>query len=195
MKRVGVFGGSFNPIHLGHLIVAEEARRRLKLSEVCFVPCYNPPHKLLRVGFEDRCRMVELAVEDNPHFTVSRIEGGRKGRSFTVETIRLFKGQHPGDRIYLLMGADQFSELETWRSPEELFKLCRVVVLLRPGYEPSPMRRFAEKAIFLRVPQLEIASSQLRRRLYSGEPVRYLIPPKVSRYIEERSLYTRGGIC
>lgn len=189
MRRVGVFGGSFNPIHLGHLIVAEEARRRLRLSEVCFVPSYNPPHKLLRVGFEDRCRMVELAVEDNPHFTVSRVEEGRKGRSFTVETIRLFKEQHPGDRVYFLMGADQFSELSTWRSPEELFKLCQVVVLLRPGYEPSPRGRFVKEAIFLSVPQLEIASSRLRRRLHRGERVRYLIPQPVIHYIEERGLY------
>jgi nicotinate-nucleotide adenylyltransferase len=189
MRRIGIFGGSFNPIHFGHLVVAQEAWRALKLFQVCFVPGYKPPHKVLKVGFDDRCRMVELATEDNPHFIISRIEEGCRGQSFTVNTIRLLRTQYPSDRLYLLMGADEFAELESWRSPEAIFKLCKVVVLLRPGYHPSRGSRFAKLAIFLKVPQIEIASSQLRRRLRRGEEVRYLIPEPVIGYIKERGLY------
>lgn len=188
--RVGILGGGFNPIHVGHLRAAEEVRERLKLDKIMFVPAYRPPHKQVRNSFEQRTAMVERAIKGNAAFSVSTIERERNGKSFTIETIRLLQQRLPKDRLYFIMGADQFLDIRSWHSPRTLFRLCRIVVINRPGYRPPHrMNLFSRRAQFVRMTPLEISSTDIRRRVARGQSIRYLVPEPVARYIKKHKLY------
>jgi nicotinate-nucleotide adenylyltransferase len=148
-ERIGVFGGGFNPVHVGHLIVAEEIRTAFNLEKIIFIPTAVPPHKTTAnlASFKDRFRMIELAIEDNPYFDVDDIESRLKGKSFTVRTLRNLKEQNPDWDIYFLLGLDNLLEIGTWKEPDSILELASVVVFDRPGYK----REGIDKRIVSRV--------------------------------------------
>jgi nicotinate-nucleotide adenylyltransferase len=190
--RLGVFGGTFDPVHLGHLAGAEQARDHLRLDRVLFIPARVPPHKAAAVANADhRFRMTSLAVLDNPGFEVSDVELRREGPSYTVDTLRALKAEAPEDaRHYLLIGADSARDLVQWKEHETLLEDSTVVVLGRPGVGaedlPPPVGR---RATFLSTPLLGISSTEIRRLVREGKSVRYLVPDGVESYIRSEGLY------
>jgi len=196
--RVGVLGGTFDPIHVGHLAAAEEVRVRLDLERVVFVPAGLPPHKLhLNVTTaEHRSNMVQLAIADNPYFVVSRVDMDRLGPSYTVDTAKLLRDEYgPEAELYLIMGSDSLAELLTWHKPERLIRLCRIVALTRPGYRVNleELNHLLPGAIarvqLLEMPLLEISGTDLQRRVRTGLSIKYLVPPAVEAYIHQHGLY------
>ena len=200
--RLGILGGTFDPIHHGHLSIAEEAREALGLERVLFIPAAQPPHKLGRriAGAEDRLAMVELAIADNAAFSVSRIELERPGPSFSVDTVAALAaeardaGREP-DLVFIMSG-ETLRELPTWREPQRLLDLCRVAVVPRGGHEtpaavwlgvhfPGRERRVT----ILPGPLLAVSGSVVRARAAAGRSIRYLVPPAVEAYIGEHHLY------
>lgn len=196
--RMGLIGGTFDPIHLGHLIIAQEACTRLDLLQMMFVPAGQPPHKRDQ-GITDperRFEMVRLAVADNPLFSVSRMDIDRAGPCYTVDTVRLFRDTWGSEvEIYLLIGADSLSELPTWHRPDLLIRLCHVVALGRPGYRVDwaeldrSLPGASEQIQMLGGPALDISSTEIRNRVRDGRPIRYVVSQPVERYIHEHRLY------
>lgn len=196
-EPIGVFGGTFDPIHYGHLIVAERAREELGLARVILVPAGRPPHKLLEpmAGGEDRYRMVTLAAASNPHLVVSRCEIEREGPCYTIDTIRELRAQYDRE-ICLMIGADSALEMPTWRGPEEILRESEVVALRRPGFELSQMAELlgddqAKRVRVLDTPLIDISSTEIRERVAGGRSIRYLVPEAVEAYIHERRLYSK----
>jgi nicotinate-nucleotide adenylyltransferase len=190
--RLGIFGGTFDPVHLGHLIMAELTRGLLGLDRVVFVPARMSPHKRgADAPPEHRLRMTGLAVEDNPHFAVSDVEIVREGPSYTVDTLRSLRGESPPDtEHYLLLGADSARDLESWREHEELLRDSNVVILKRPGVDDRDLPgSVASRATVLSTPLIGISSSEIRRRVRSGETIRYLVTESVEKYIRSQGLY------
>lgn len=194
--RIGVLGGTFDPIHYGHLAAAEEARAKLSLREVVFVVAGLPPHKLGEeiTPAEDRYAMVELAISSNPHFSLSRIDMDRPGPSYTVDTIALLR-QKWTEEIYFIMGMDSLMEIDTWHEPQRLIQLCRLVAVERPGYEPD-LERLEEtipgitaRTEIIDMPEVDISSTDLQRRVREGLPIKYQVPPEVEEYIYQHRLY------
>ncbi len=197
--RVGVLGGTFDPIHVGHLVAAEEVRYALGLEKVLFVPAAEPPHKRERVvsPAEDRIRMVELSIASNPHFELSLIEVERGGVSYTVDTLESLRAQWGGDvALYFIVGMDSLAELMTWREPWRLISLCRLAVVNRPPYLEVDLAGL-ERALpgitgrvdFVRMPGIYVSSTDLQSRVRRGLPIRYQVLDPVERYILERGLY------
>lgn len=191
--RVGILGGSFNPIHLGHLIQADEARAQLGLDRVLFVLAKAPPHKNAAVLLDqaEREELLRLALGDAPQLEVSRIEIEREGPSYTIDTIRALRAAHPaGTEIYFLMGADSLIDLASWREPGEIMRLARVVVFPRAGYQPDAVAPEIRRDVtLLDAPTIEISAETIRARIRTGRPYRYMVPQGVWRRIEERRLY------
>jgi nicotinate-nucleotide adenylyltransferase len=207
VKKLGILGGSFNPIHVGHLVLAETAREALGLDRVILIPAKLPPHKRAEAlaGGADRLAMVRLAIAGNPAFAVSDIELRRPGVSYTVDTVRaLRKRLGPGTVIYFLIGMDTVAELATWREIARLARLCKFVPLNRPGHSvPNvatlertlgrlPARAMLKRA--LDMPLIGISSSEIRRRVAEGRTIRYLVPDAVAAYIRRKRLY-RNADC
>ena len=204
MKKLGILGGSFNPIHLGHLVLAETAREALCLERVIFIPAKLPPHKRAAplAGGADRLAMVRLAVAGNPAFSVSDIELRRPGVSYTVDTVRALREElGAGVQIYFLIGMDTVGELAAWREVARLARLCLLVPLSRPG-QASPNAAALERAVgrrparailrrALAMPLIGISSSEIRRRVADGRTIRYLVPDPVAAYIRRKRLYAR----
>jgi len=197
-QRLGVFGGTFDPPHHGHLALAEWARAELGLERVLFVPAGDPPHKRRTAlsSVADRVAMTRLAVRGNPAFEVSTIEASRRGPSWTADTIRALAAAHPRARLHLLMGADMFATFATWREPDEIARHAVLVVALRPGSRvprraPEPVRD-GRGVVWLANPGLDVSSSALRQRARAGGSLRYLVPDAVGRYIERHRLYDGG---
>jgi nicotinate-nucleotide adenylyltransferase len=186
-----VFGGSFDPVHLGHLIVAAEAHRALGLARVHLVPVGRHPWKGRpeAAPAPDRLAMLRLAVAGDPRFVVDEREVRRDGPSYTVDTVRAFRAECPGDRLCLLVGADAARDFGAWREAEAIGALAEVVVLSRPG-EALPAHPLIPRAVT--VPAIEISASLVRDRCRRGESIRYLVPDGVERYIAERRLYSEG---
>lgn len=190
--RIGIFGGTFDPIHLGHLLLAELTRGVLGLDRVVFVPARVPPHKGGACAPpEQRLEMAGLATDDNPHFEVSDVEVLREGPSYTVDTLRSLRDSHPaGAEHYLMMGADSARDLESWREHESLLRESTVVVMGRPGVERQDLPdRIARATRYLSTPLFEISSSEIRRRVRAGETIRYMVVDAVEHYIRSRGLY------
>ena len=194
--RIGILGGVFNPIHYGHLVIAGEAKDKLNLDKVIFVPSGKAPHKRVkRATPEERYQMVSLAIKGNSSFEVSPIEI-KKGKlasrpTFTLETIREFVKIYNKAKIYFIVGLDEMLKISTWKEPKKLLELCKFVVVTRPGYEASKLdRRIASKVMILEVPGLEISASDIRERIKTGRPIRYLLPPSVEEYIRDKRLYS-----
>lgn len=198
-RRVGILGGTFDPIHYGHLALAENARAQLGLDEVRFVPAGDPPHKQGRLisPIADRLAMVELAIADNPAFCLSTIDVERPGLSYSVETLRTLRRQLGAEaEIFFLIGADSLIELPSWRDPAALVELGHVVAVNRPGYpvvdlhdlEPA-IPGAADRIMQITTPGVDVSATELRRRVFEGKPIRYLLPDAVREYIRRRGLY------
>jgi nicotinate-nucleotide adenylyltransferase len=190
-RKVGLFGGSFDPIHTGHLILAQSAMNFIGLKRVYFVPTAAPPHKETAdlTDFETRRRMVELAIEDNPGFELSLVEAGER-ISYTYESVLYFKEKGlDKEQIHLLIGSDSLEEVVNWRKPEEIFANATVVALRRPGYDDMPELPRGAAVIMIEAGSNSISSSEIRELLREGKSVRYLVPPPVERFISEHSLY------
>jgi nicotinate-nucleotide adenylyltransferase len=197
-ERIGVLGGTFDPVHIGHLILAEEARDQLGLAMVYFVPAGDPPHKRDRrlAPVEDRLRMIELAIAGNPAFRASRIDADRPGPHYTLDMVRIFQQQlPPGGELYFLMGYDSLIELPHWHQPAELVAACRLVALTRYAvpldwdYLESKLPGIRGRVTLLDMPELEIASHQIQARVRQEKTIRYLVPEEVREYIAQRGLY------
>ncbi len=198
MKKYGIFGGSFNPIHYGHLMICEYIKEEMGLDKVIFIPTGNPPHKDLGVSAEDRYEMVKLAISPNPDFEISDIETTRVNLSYTVDTIRELKKIYKEEKLYFLIGLDSLFQLKTWKKIDDLSQEIEFVVALRPGYidkeeidnEIDFLREnFGTRINLIKTPLYEISSTDLRDRIHEGKSLRYLIPKKVLDYIEESGFY------
>ena len=190
--KIGVFGGTFNPPHLGHLIVAESARETLNLDKVFFIPCGSPPHKSSRslIDSDRRMEMVTLAISGHRSFELSDLEIQRGGKSYTVDTLRVLTSLYPRSELYLLIGIDNLLDLHTWKEPEEIFALSEVVAINRPGFDPADVRKdYLRRVTFLRSPNIDISSSEIRRKAKMGKSIRYLVPSAVEAYIAKHGAY------
>lgn len=191
-KKIGILGGTFDPIHLGHLVLAEQVKEKLKLDQVIFIPCLRSPHKTRQKlsPAQDRFRMTRLALEDNSGFSVSDIELKRKGLSYTVDTLRELKKLHPHSQIYFLTGSDVVHELDAWKHPEQIYRLAKVVIATRPGFDEFDRRnRFAKKSIVVPITGIGVSSSEIRQRVKKGKSITYLVPSRVEDYIKKKKLY------
>ncbi len=201
-RRFGVLGGTFDPIHIGHLIIAQEVVSALQLDRLFFLPAGDPPHKRNRhiAPAAHRLRMVELAIADNPAFALSRVDVERSGPSYTVDTLRLLHEQWgPLTEIYFVIGWDMLDDLLTWRDPAGVVQQTdKLVAVHRPGYENDPrylahlevvLPGILERLVLLEAPQIAISSSDLRQRVATGRPVRYQVPEAVERYMLTHKLY------
>ncbi len=190
--RIGILGGTFDPPHLGHLLLAEAARDRLVLDRVLFVPARNPPHKRGRRVTPAPTRLLLLrAALAGTGFSVSTLELDRPGPSYTVDTLERLGARHPRARFWLLVGADSLAELPTWRDPERILALATLAVAARPGAAAAPpsLSRHARRVVHLGNPALDIASSDLRHRVAHGRSIRFLVPPAVERRVRALGLY------
>jgi nicotinate-nucleotide adenylyltransferase len=195
VKRLGLFGGTFDPIHHGHLIAAQDVLCRLSLDSVIFVPADVPPHKTGRnaAAKEHRMAMVELAIRGNESFGSSGIELERGGVSYTVDTVAAFREEcGSGTDLFFLLGSDNLAEIDTWRDPRRLADLCTLVGMRRPGFENFKIPSWLEgRYEDVEVTAIDISSRDIRDRVRNGLPVRYLVPPAVAEYIEREKLYRR----
>ncbi len=202
MSRIGIMGGTFDPIHYGHLVTAGEARWQFGLSQVIFVPNRHPPHKdPSEVSDpEDRYLMTILATVTNPHFTVSRIEIDRPGPSYAIDTIRELRRRQPGDDLYYITGVDALMQIlhGEWRDTEQLLGLCHFIAASRPGYHLDPSvwssanHRLGERirnVHTMEIPAMAISSTDIRARVHDGRPTKYLLPEPVEEYIAKHRLY------
>jgi len=184
-KRIGIFGGSFNPVHLGHLILAETSREICKLDEVRFIPTATAPHKRNKQTFpaEDRLRWLKLATADNPFFNIDCVELEREGVSYTADTLRHLHQVEPESQLFLLLGADMFHDLPNWREPEVLCELATPVAVTRAGEPPIDWQKLSALQIaeqwVVEMPPVQISSSEIRRKQAAGRSVRYLLPETV----------------
>lgn len=203
-SRLGIFGGTFDPIHLGHLLIAEYAREHLRLEQVRFIPAAIAPHKqhLEPTEAKHRTEMVRLAINSNRLFEVDDCEIRRGGTSYTVDTLRELHQQMPDAELFLLIGSDSLAELHTWREPDAICGLAFMAILSRGGF-PAPdlslLGRYLPPdttpeelaAHLVPLPQLEISSTDIRQRVASGKSVRYQLPPAVEAYVAAHELYRR----
>lgn len=189
MKRIGILGGTFNPLHIGHLAIAEVAQEKMDLDKVIFVPSSKPPHKRIThlASAEDRLEMVRLSIKNNPKFDVSDFEVMRGGKSYTIDTVKYFRQKFGQDvKLYFIVGIDAAVELHTWRDVDDIIKYVSFVVVNRPGHEDGAPEVPHHS---ITMPGLDIASSYIRRRLHQGKSIKYLVPEKVFRYIEQHNLF------
>jgi len=197
-------GGTFNPIHFGHLAAAEAAREAFGLDRVIFIPSGHPPHKdpSQVIAAEHRFQMTLLATQDNPFFQVSRLEIDRPGPSYTVETLRRLRDLHPQAELFFITGADAVAELPSWRHYEEILRLSQVIAVTRPGYTLPAEKDFPQRAngdapgprvLTLQVPAVAISSRDIRERVRLGLSIRYLVPEPVREYIYRHRLYLEAG--
>lgn len=194
MAKYGILGGTFDPVHQGHLMLACESMAQLRLDAVYFVPNGCPPHKngYSHCPAEHRFRMVQLAVEGQPRFIPLRLEMDKDGPAYAVDTLRTIrKGLGPNDGLYFIIGTDAFAELDTWREAAAVVAMCRFAVARRPGQGPASWPKVcpADNAVFLDVPQMEISSSDIRHRMAERRPVCYMVPKQVFDYITDHHLY------
>jgi len=196
VRRLGVFGGTFDPPHVGHLALAEWARGELRLDRVLFVPAGTPPHKAAaRASAAHRVAMTRRAVRGNPAFAVSTIEARREGPSYTADTLAAIARANPGAELFLLMGADMYATFDTWVRPAEIAARATLAVALRPGAKRGRSSRAARAGRgvrWLANPALEISSSAVRERARRGASLRYLVPDAVARYVAAHRLYRTG---
>ena len=196
--RIGILGGTFDPIHYGHLFIAEEARISIALKRVLFVPAAQPPHKpdVYICPAHHRLRMIELAIASNPHFEVSTVDLSRPGPDYSVDMLMLLRKEWgPGSEFYFIMGLDSLAGIMTWHDPARLIELCTLAVARREGYEvdmtalEASLPGITDRTLLLDTPELGISSSDIERRVREGLPIKYLVPQSVEDYIRAQELY------
>ncbi|WP_430785133.1 nicotinate-nucleotide adenylyltransferase [Virgibacillus flavescens] len=186
MKRIGILGGTFDPPHIGHLVIAEEVRVALKLDEIWFIPTQEPPHKnKANISAENRVEMVKKIIDGNPYFKLNTIEVDRLGKSYTIETLTLLKKKYPDDSFYFIIGADMVEYLPQWHQINELIKLVSFVGVKRIGSQLRTPYSITE----VDIPYIEISSTMIRERIYQGASIKYYLPETVIGYIKEHRLY------
>lgn len=199
-RRVGIMGGTFDPIHIGHLILAECAYEQFQLETVQFMPSGNPPHKTDREGGatdEERLEMVSLAIRDNPHFSLDAEEMRRNGFSYTSDTLVALRKSHPDTDYYFIIGADSLLSFESWREPEVISRNCVLLAAARDQISVSAMeekmtelrRRYGAEIHLLRTPNIDISSTNLRCWRQEGRSLRYYVPDAVLSYMEQKGVY------
>lgn len=194
IKKIGLFGGTFDPIHMGHLIVGEIIRDKLDLYRIIFIPAKKHPFKDNHFIADEfhRYKMIRLAINGNKYFGVSDIELKSEQVSYTIDTVRKFRDESReiGQDIYFLMGMDNLDQFHLWKDPDVLIKQCKVVVFSRPGFKPpKDAQKFLNSIQLIQVPLLEISSTQIRNRIKNGQTIHYLVPPSVEGYIVNNKLY------
>lgn len=201
-KRIGIMGGTFDPIHYGHLVIAEEVRVTCELNEMVFVPAGQPPHKQgdIVTAAHQRLAMLELAIASNPHFSISLVDMERAGPSYTVETLQLLRQQWGQETtFYFVIGWDSLEEFHTWYEPAAILEqLAHLVAVHRPGYTARQNElghleerfpTFKQRLLTMAAPQLEISATDLRQRIATGRPIKYQTPEAVEHYIIQHKLY------
>lgn len=200
MKKVGIMGGTFNPIHYGHLFLAENAFEQVGLDKVLFMPSKNPPHKMKpeEVTEQQRVDMITLAIQDNPHFEISTIELERDGMTYTADTLVLLSKQKADSEFYFIVGADSLFMMQTWKNPQTIFDHCVVVAASRDHANREQLeqhtkllvQKYNARILLINMPTIQIASAVIRERLAAKKTVRYYIPDTVNEYINNRKLYS-----
>lgn len=187
MKKIGILGGTFDPPHCGHLLIANEVLVNLELDEIWFMPNQEPPHKEKsdQISNEDRLNMLKLAVGDHPLFKIETIELYREGPSYTYETLKILADLHPDVHFFFIIGADMIEYLPHWHKVDELFKFATFVGVKRRGYEHET----TYPVIYTEVPGFDVSSSMIRERIKAGNTIRYLVPEAVRQYLKENHLY------
>lgn len=201
-QAIGIMGGTFDPIHYGHLTAAEFARAEFKLAKVLLMLAARPPHKQeeLILDEEHRLEMLKLAIRDNKFLEVSALELNRPGYSYTIDTIRYFLDNCPQKKIYFIMGADALFTLHTWKEVDQLSRLCNFIVVTRPGYQlkkedPQYDRLppgFWDNVSNLEIPGFDFSSTEIRARVKQGKTIKYMVPPQVEQYIRRHNIYKLG---
>lgn len=196
MKRIGILGGTFDPVHLGHLIIAENTAEQVHLDEVMFIPSKTPPLKNINNISEPvhRLNMLKLAVRGNPGFVINDVEINSEGGEpdYTVNTLLKLREQYINEQVkfYLIIGMDQLIKLDKWKDPGKLFLLSEVVVINRPGYLVTQVENeYSRQAIMVPVPNIDISSTDIRYRVSENRSIKYLVTPEVENYIYEHKLY------
>lgn len=186
--KIGILGGTFNPVHIGHLILAEEAREKIGLDKIIFVPTYLPPHKNNSeiASASDRFEMIKTAISKNKSFLVSDIEIKRQGKSYTIDTIREFKKKYPKDELYFISGSDVLKYLEDWKDLSEILKIVKFVVATRPGY---PLEKIPSYISTVSIRAVDVSAFEIREAIKENKSFRYLVPEPVSGYITKKKLY------
>jgi nicotinate-nucleotide adenylyltransferase len=186
--RVGLFGGLFDPPHIGHLIIAQHVTEEFHLDKMLFIPAGNPPHKHHYSPYDTRYTMTELAIAGNKKFFMSDVEKKMPDKTYTIEVIKALRAGSD-DELYLIIGSDQWREIETWKEPEALFKECRIVVVRRPHYDLSKEAKFYDRIMTSTAPMIDISSTNIRARIQKNLSVRYLTTASVEKYIAQNNLY------
>lgn len=198
MKKTGILGGTLNPIHVGHLIIAQAAKEQLQLDKVLFMPTGCPPHKNTDIIADKRHRstMIKMAIESNPDFAFSDVELKRDGIIYTVDTLKILKEQNPKEQFFFIMGADSLLAIESWKKPEDIFRLCTVVVADRDEQEGKLLdmisylqNKYQGEIVFVKAPLVDISSSDIRDKVRMNCSIKYLVDDKVEKYIYENKLY------
>lgn len=199
MKKIGIMGGTFNPIHHGHLILAESTYEQLNLDKILFMPLKNPPHKAIsgEVNEKQRVDMISLAIKDNPHFEISTMELDREGITYTAETLTILTRENPDTEYYFIVGADSLFYMQNWMEPQTVFRLCTVVAASRNQVEKDQIYNqmeylkniFSANIMLIHMPVIEISSAMIRERVASAKTIRYYVPETVKEYIASNRLY------
>lgn len=205
MKKIGIMGGTFNPIHYGHLMLAESAYDFCQLDQIWFIPSADPPHKMDMdvLAYEYRSQMTELAVQEVPYFRKYDFENKRNEPSYTSETLRLLKENYPEMEFYFIMGADSLFQLETWHEPEKIMARAALIVAVRDHYSKEEMKKeidylagkYDAKIHLMDMPGTDLSSALIRKRVKNHRTIRFFVPEKVRKYIGIHGLYTERTDC
>jgi len=191
--KICLFGGTFDPPHIGHLLIAQTVCEAEHFDKILFIPANKPPHKDVNTSLEDRLAMLNTAVEGNPNFHISDVEIRRGGISYTIDTVKMIKEDfvHENDEIFYLIGSDSLMEFHNWKAPRGILDECQVVVAIRPGFRPSDIPAWILHRIqFANIPRFEISSTNIRHRWKENKTIRYMVTLPVWEYIHEHNLYS-----
>ena len=191
--RVCLFGGTFDPPHIGHLLIAQTVCEADDFDKILFIPANKPPHKKVNTSLEDRLAMLNIAVEGNPNFEISDVEIRRGGISYTIDTVKMVKEEidRENDEIFYLIGSDSLMDFRNWKDPRGILDECKVVVAIRPGFRPSDIPAWILHRIqFANIPRFEISSTNIRHRWVENKTIRYMVTLPVWDYIDEHNLYS-----
>uniref|UniRef100_A0A7V3RH02 Probable nicotinate-nucleotide adenylyltransferase n=1 Tax=candidate division WOR-3 bacterium TaxID=2052148 RepID=A0A7V3RH02_UNCW3 len=191
-KKIGIFGGLFDPPHIGHLILGQWVLEEFNLNRIIFIPAFKPPHKDIYSPFKHRYKMIEISIRDNKRFFLSDIERYIRGKTYTYKVLQFLKKSNPlysESDLYLIIGADQWNEIEHWKKPDTIFRYAQVVVLPRPNYNIKDNSPFYKKIMLSNAPLIDISSTMVRERIKAGLSIDYLVIPEVQDYIKREKLY------
>ena len=184
-KNIGLFGGLFDPPHIAHLILAQSVLEEFSLNKIIFIPAFNPPHKRSFSPYKIRRHMLELAIKGNPRFKISDVESSLTGKTYTIDVVKTLKAKI-SDQLFLIIGSDQWIEIENWKTPDKISRYCRIIVIPRPGFS---IKTIKDMIMVSRSPGIAISSTLIRMLVRSGRSVTYLVPRAVEKYIKQKRLY------